>query len=574
MRLNNKNGRFQMEIANYGAPGSRPGSVVVQSTSALLGADTKDSMLEGILEEKNTRQQQAIYRDIYFHDPVCGGATDLRASMPWSDFSLGGVTDKQGDVFEENINRLNMRSLHPELSVDQMVTGAFVASLIYKGGNVKGFTDLMPFDYADCQIQPVPLYSTEPVVRLEVSPELKKFALDDSPEIKRIKERIPEGILNQLRNSKIVDLSPLNTLYIPRSSMTSIQTGVSYFRRVLPIYLLERVLYRGTISEATRRQRATLHVTAGDDEWIPDEDELATLVGLFQSSESDPISSVVATRGNVSTQEIRSGGDFWKWTDNADQLAALKMRALGINETFLSGEASFNTMETALTVFLEDLRSYRQRTAYQIYGSKLFPIISQLHGFVRDERDVRNGRADERRRGQRETAGYLQTIDDKLNDSQRLVIPEIKWHKQLGQEVDTSYIDVLDKMTEKGVPVTLRMWAAAGGVNLDQVKEEIPSDLKLRDELKEMLPSRQVPNDGGDGESEFASLTPLARFMARDFGDSGEIYQRTVTGKKKSVVRQTIANAKLNDDIHRALKVLRDPNEYKRALDRKTSWMP
>ena len=179
---------------------------------------------------------------------------------------------------------------------------------------------------------------------------------------------------------------------MPRTTTSTQQVGISYLRRIVPIYLLERVLYRGTITEATRRQRATLHIQAGDVDWTPTEEDLNTLVALFQSTEADPISSVIATRNGISTTSVREGADFWKWTDVIDQLGAIKMRALGINEGFLSGDSSYNTMDKALSVFIEDLRSMRDRIARQVYTNKLFPLIAQLNDFVKKDSKTRNKR--------------------------------------------------------------------------------------------------------------------------------------------------------------------------------------
>lgn len=331
-------GRHKVVAFNAIQQGIGP-SGASMSTAALLGTNLKSGLLEGIIEESSNQEIQAIYRDIYFHDPIAGAAVDLKANLPWSDFNLIGATEEQLKVFMDTIERLNLKTLHVEMSTDQMVSGAFLGSLVYKNG---GFSDVIPFDYAYANVTPNPLYSEDPIIQVEVSPELKAFVNSNIPAVKEVHNRLPQDIMNALRTAKEIDLDPLSTIYLPRTSLSTIQTGVSYFRRILPLYLIERVLYRGTLSEVTRRQRSTLHITAGDEDWIPTSEELSEIVGLFQSTEMDPISSVVATRNSIQTNEIRSAGDFFKWTDVADQLSFMKMRALGINESFLSGDASYN----------------------------------------------------------------------------------------------------------------------------------------------------------------------------------------------------------------------------------------
>lgn len=294
-------GRHKVVAFNAIQQGIGP-SGASMSTAALLGTNLKSGLLEGIIEESSNQEIQAIYRDIYFHDPIAGAAVDLKANLPWSDFNLIGATEDQIKVFMDTIERLNLKTLHVEMSTDQMVSGAFLGSLVYKNG---GFSDVIPFDYAYANVTPNPLYSEDPVIQVEVSPELKAFVNSNIPAVKEIHNRLPQDIMTALRTAKEIDLDPLSTIYLPRTSLSTIQTGVSYFRRILPLYLIERVLYRGTLSEVTRRQRSTLHITAGDEDWIPTSEELSEIVGLFQSTEMDPISSVVATRNSIQTNEIR-----------------------------------------------------------------------------------------------------------------------------------------------------------------------------------------------------------------------------------------------------------------------------
>lgn len=543
-------GRHKVVAFNAVQQGIGP-SGASMSTAALLGTNLKSGLLEGIIEESSNKEVQAIYRDIYFHDPIAGAAVDLKANLPWSDFNLIGADENQIKVFMDTIERLNLKTLHVEMSTDQMVSGAFLGSLVYKNG---GFSDVIPFDYAYAKVTPNPLYSEDPIIQVEVSPDLKSFVNSSIPAVKEIHSRLPQDIMTALRTAKEIDLDPLSTIYLPRTSLSTIQTGVSYFRRILPLYLIERVLYRGTLSEVTRRQRSTLHITAGDEDWIPTSEELSEIVGLFQSTEMDPISSVVATRNSIQTNEIRSAGDFFKWTDVADQLSFMKMRALGINESFLSGDASYNTMEVAMSTFIEDLRTYRERETRRLYYDKLFPLIAVANNFYKEENKT--------------TATRLQTtrLMKTLNDTNNLVIPEVHWHKPLQPEADQSYMEILATLEEKGLPVPLRMWAAAGGYNLDKILADQEADADISKKVEEY--KKAVGSN-----TEEASLRAMAglqpqHFLNRDYGGAQEIVGYTVTGKKKYIHNQKQANEKMNQAAAKALHNLSDPNKFQDALKR------
>lgn len=542
-------GRHKVVAFNAIQQGIGP-SGASMSTAALLGTNLKSGLLEGIIEESSNQEVQAIYRDIYFHDPIAGAAVDLKANLPWSDFNLIGADENQIKVFMDTIERLNLKTLHVEMSTDQMVSGAFLGSLVYKNG---GFSDVIPFDYAYAKVTPNPLYSEDPIIQVEVSPDLKSFVNSSIPAVKEIHNRLPQDIMTALRTAKEIDLDPLSTIYLPRTSLSTIQTGVSYFRRILPLYLIERVLYRGTLSEVTRRQRSTLHITAGDEDWIPTSEELSEIVGLFQSTEMDPISSVVATRNSIQTNEIRSAGDFFKWTDVADQLSFMKMRALGINESFLSGDASYNTLEVAMSTFIEDLRTYRERETRRLYYDKLFPLIAVANNFYKEENKT--------------TATRLQTTLMKtLNDTNNLVIPEVHWHKPLQPEADQSYMEILATLEEKGLPVPLRMWAAAGGYNLDKILADQEADADISKKVEEY--KRAVGSNTEEARLRaMAGLQPQ-HFLNRDYGGAQEIVGYTVTGKKKYIHNQKQANEKMNQAAAKALHNLSDPNVFKDALKR------
>lgn len=554
-RLVRRDGKYRMvALANsspaQGMSTGRGPSGASQSNAYLLGADLQDSMLEGIIDTNDPYRLQAIYRDIYLNDHIAGAVVDIRATAIFSDFNLTGQDDKLLQVYMDNMKRMNVHALHPEMYVDRDVSGSFVASMVYDR-NINGFTDVIPLNIADIQVQPTPLFSEDPILRFTVPKHLKDFANDASTEAKRIQQKIPRVMMDAFRNAKQVDLDPLCTLYLPRTTMTGLQVGVSAYRRILHIYLLERMLYRGTLTEFSRRQRSTLHVTAGDDDWIPTENELLDLVGLFQSTEQDPISAVVATRSAVQTAEIRSGGDFFKWTDISDQLESMKLKGLGMNESILTGDATFNNLETAMSSLIEDMRSTRERLTDGMYYSKLFPLIAQLNDFVEPDRKATASRK----------SSYMTDLQAHLNNDSNYKMPQIMWHKTLRPDANRDYLDILTTLEEKGVPVSLRVWAAAGAIDLDKAIEDAEADTLMRKKIKEI--TGKTPGE----EDEYASASMAsANWLNRDFGETAEVHDRTATGKKKYVYNQRARNRKINENIARALDALAQGNRYEEVV--------
>ena len=326
-------GPKQAVNANFGpAAAGNPLSV------STFGAPAFSTIFQGILPEYNENALLQYYRDCYYYDSVGGATVDLSASFPFSDWSLTGLDTEDLDVFNESLSRLHFRSLFQEISNCYLVDGAFIGTLIYDS-DTKTFQDILIHDTANAAITFQPFHSLDPVITVNSAPALSQIYNSNSPYVDNIMAAYPKAIVDKYLAGNVI-LDPLTTIYIPRRGLRD-KTHVSYLKRLLPVYMLEKILFRGTVTEAHKRQRATSHIKAGDDSWIPTDSELSGILAEFQRSELDPLGAWLITRQGVDVTDVRPGGDFWKWTDNIDTLTPFKLRALGISEAFLSGDASY-----------------------------------------------------------------------------------------------------------------------------------------------------------------------------------------------------------------------------------------
>lgn len=310
------------------------------SSMTNIWADYSTSVLEGVVTDTSERALNALYREIYIYDTVAGPAVDLMSTLPWSNFTLQGIDDKKVlQIYQDSLEELDIINLMIQATVSYQTLGKLIGSLIFN--DTKGiFTDLIVHNPDDCEVIPIPLRGYDPKINLKISPEFKKFLKSKDPRDREAISEINPRMLQKLNSGK-VELEPLNTIYLARASIPGVDS-MSYYTRVLPIWLVEKALMRGTIIGAWRRQRSILHVMIGDDEWEPTDDQLQAIAGLFTNADQDPQGAVVVTRPGVETNEIRTGTDFWKVSDEWDVFSAAKMRALGINEEFLSGNANYN----------------------------------------------------------------------------------------------------------------------------------------------------------------------------------------------------------------------------------------
>lgn len=523
----------------------------------------------------------ALYRDMYFNESVAGCAVDLISTLPFSEFSLGGLAVHKGDlkavhrVYQETLERLNLRTLLPEMSVDYLVMGKHCSSLLYNKEK-KTFTDILPHKPESLKIEPLPFYSQDPIITVQFDKEaLALLNRTASPRIQRIREHLGAGVIDSILKGSM-ELDPLSTIFVPRRTFSSNDTGTSYLRRLLPIYLIEKNLYRGTLVESARRQRGILHLTLGDGEvWNPTVQDLEFMTELFMGADSDPLGAIIATRSGITVEEHRQGGDFWKSTDFTDSVLSHKLRALGISEAFLTGDATYATSDAALSVFIDTIRTFRDMMTRKLFYNKLFPLISLINGFTTKDGKIR---IQDNLIAQVTSEEALM----KLNDNSKLLVPSVHWNKQLKPEGDAQYIELLQSLTDKGVPVPLRALAAAGGLDLDLLIRQQDEDLDLRKrigeyqkKIKELAPPPPPGEESMSAEADMervsklvalASTDPTGRIrsavladrgrvplLKRDFSSS-EPYKLSKTGKPRPVLNRVEFDQRANERILKSLR--------------------
>jgi hypothetical protein len=538
---------------------------------------------------------QYFYRDIYLHDNTAGSAVDIQSVFPFSDWELLGLEDHEKDVFDSALARLNLQELMPQLSTAYLTDGFYCGSLIYDAAS-KNFMDILTHDALQCGVSPSPLNNVDPTIRVSVSGPTLRFLDSATDYAKAYIKTMPKAFVSLLREGSFI-LDPVTTLWLGRRGLTD-RAYQSYLHRILPMYMIEKTMFRGTLVEAQRRQRAMSHITAGDDIWTPTGQELQALVQQFMDAEKDPLGGWLSTRNAVQVQDLRPGGDFWKWTDMTDIMVAYKLRALGISEALLSGDASYAAAESAYSTFLETTNAYRTHLTNAIFYKKLFPLIAISNEMFKDS-------------AKRKKTDSLVDFMFNASNRQNLKMPVLHWHKDLTAKSEDNMMDMLEKVESHGVPVPLKMWLAAAGVDKDTLIRDARENDEIKKELaKYMELPENVANQGGDGsgdgagdandefsdgasdsgsgdsglaptqgqKADAAQLTSgsikagLGGFakgiLSREF--SHEEFTHTITGKKKHI--PSIANPRgkatdMNARIAKiAAKVERDPHYKARLL--------
>ena len=505
-----------METAESYYSAAASGLPAASSVSNVVVPQMTAPLLDGFISEQPNEVLNRLYREMYHGDPISGSAVDLLSTFPFGDFVLTGLNDERRlQKYAGSVEAMRLRTLLPTLSVDYLTLGKFIGTLTWNAE--KGYyTNLSPQNIDWVTLEPVPIYGSPPIMRFNVPPQLKKILESKLPEFTRLIELIPsdivEGNKKANKNGSIL-LSPDNTVFLARQTMTSDYEGTSLLRRVLPVWLMEKALIRGTLDQVWKRQRAILHLTIGDDQWEPTANDYRTVSELFLGADHDPTGAVITTRQSINVNEIRRGDDYWKYTDTYDAFARIKMQGLGISENFLSGDATYSNQQGAISVMMQYFAAYRNMITRIIFYDHVFPGIALANNYRRHKSNVVlssvDSYSDEGWQSVRNKpfAGMVaEFAADRPSRLQSIVaseyaMPKVQWLDSLKPDNTAEFQDLLDKLTAHGVPIPLRMWAASAGVSLDTLAEQQQTDLKIRKHFEPWL--KAIKKASGDGTPDF-----------------------------------------------------------------------
>lgn len=565
-----------------GGPDSDAGSSapVGSVMSDLVSRNALIDVLQGVLTRHDPKKHSQticdIYRDMYYHDPTCGSAIELLATIPFSDFSLTGVKDeKMARVFLDSIESMNCELLLPNISVDYNCIGGVVLSTRWDERD-KAYRGVVPHRMDYCTFSQVPVFGVDPIISVSLPAYLME-AIQREEVRKRYQDFIPLDLLKDRTSDKKgsrtgggIELTPEDTIFIPRRAFLKDFSGVSLLRRALPAWLYEKALIRGTLDQVYKRQRAIGHVTVEHtEEWVPSPEEMQVIASMFLNADIDPLGSVLVTRSGVNYNEVRRGDDFWRWDQNYDVIEKIKLRALGVSEAFVSADVTYNQMEQALSVFMESVKDYRARITRELFYEKTFLRISMAHGYTKKKAgNVLTT----------EMASMFGNSGIYYDDNQQLTVnigsdtpvsipsgfmnreiaanifganasdyitPTVIWRKRLMPEADEAYMQILSLAEEKGVPVTLRHWIAGAGMHVDSLMQGLDEDLRLREKVYEYqqdlaelkkefkIGGEEAPAGGeGGGEAEAQEELEFARYLAnRAVNPTGSMPRKSILSR-------------------------------------------
>ena len=450
-----------------------------------------------------------LMRQIYDFDPIAGPAIDLYSDLPWSSFDIGGISDPAIlHIYEDALNNLKLEHYLPQITANYLVYGRICLHFLFDAGPGV-WTNFILHDDDDIRITPVPLLNEDPLVDLMPSASLKAFIMSKDERAGVYKNMFPGDLIDKIERGEPIPMDNSNTLYLPRRSMASDHLGTSMFSRIIGLITLERALFNASVSRA-QRSAGTIRILkmgrSGIDGWLPTDEEVTSAVTSLMMAEEDPVASIVGFKtSDVTVESIAGSGQdaLWKISDENSYIEAAKMKALGLSETMLSGDATYNNLDTSLSIFLEKVKTMRDFFTRKIIIERVFEPLAKAHGFYQKD-SLTKGRSLQPRGFM---GGKVQIKD--VSDS-KLILPTIQWTKPLEPRMDSSLIELLDKAEEKGLPITLRKWATATGQNISEIQGQVADDIKLRKEFADYQKQKEsIGQEAPSGDEDLSEMGPL-----------------------------------------------------------------
>lgn len=491
---------------------------------------------------RNPTHQNALFRQIYRYDSTAGAAIELFSFMPWGDFSVVGIDDPTiRHAYEDSFTNIGLVERLPWLTVDYLTIGKMCTHLLFNEREGL-WSDMIQHNPDYIQVTPVPLINQDPILHFRAPQQLRNLARNLINGGYTVEDPTLMSVLHKITAQNMVQLNSENTFYLPRRLGTDDYLGTSIYSRILQLVLLESALMNANLINAYRRSGPIRTISpAGDAKYAPE--ELDALALMFMEADEDPSGSTIVLKENVQIDTVDANGqNQWRAFDDWNTIQTAKLHALGFSESLISGEASYGTTDINLSVFLERVRNLRDLITRELVLRRICLNLAKAMDF--------------RKSTQAELSHRIRSTKQVRNSD--YIIPDINWNKSLSPVGNQSFLDALREAKDNGVPVSLRTWASACGVDFETEMSQLHQDSRDRDEIK-----KHKPDD--DSDSMFATMQQFSEFTDVAPGSKREdsTYLEEFTGQVNPFNFQLLTPK----EITRCLKVLENnPQDLKEQV--------
>jgi hypothetical protein len=429
---------------------------------------------------RNRVVANSIWREIYKRDAAVAIATDMYSDLPWSKFDLTGIEDANvRKVYEDMFHALNVVPKLQIFTREFLITGELILHLVFN--SIKGYWErVISHDPDYIRVEGVGLAAEQPLLWMRPTPEIKKLVSSNDPRIRKLQNALPKEMLMAFRMNKEVPLDALNTTYIPRLNFSKDIRGMSLYTRLYRVVMYEDFIVNASLAVAQRNAAPLRIFKLGDPNtgWLPDPDDEAAFAESLSIAESDPLAAIIMHH-NVSCELVGVSDKVLLISKEWDFIERVKLLALGVSKAFLVGETSFAASVAGLQTLLERLSALRTKIEQEWLVKKVMEPIARMHDFYKRPKSELEHR-----------------VRVKSPDQMELLLPKLKWQKNLDATQDVAILNIWRDLKERGL-ISERTYMTGAGLDQDVERKNIAEEKKFKDEHPEIYGAPQTQTAPG-----------------------------------------------------------------------------
>jgi hypothetical protein len=426
------------------------------------------------------------WRLFYKLDPVIGNCIEMMSDLPWSNFELtgDGVEGEIRQAYEYMCRETQVLAMLPYFVREFMVVGECCPHAYFD--NSKGvFTHIAMHNPDQLEVIDAPFIKMDPIIEFIPDDRLRNILTSNAPSLREVRNRMPPELLSRLQSRQNIPLSPINATFIPRKLHPYDTRGTSILSRLWRVLMYEDSVFNASIQTARRHAMPLKIAKLGNAQtgWIPPPEQEKRLLELLAQAELDVNAWIVYHYG-VTFETVGTSDRLMGIKSEYETIERIKLIALGISKSFLSGETSYASSATGLQVFLQRLKALRMYFEQKWLYPKFLRPVAEINGWIKPK----PAEVAHRFRVKRSAA--------ELEEQNAYIIPKIVWDKSLDPQVNMELINAMSALEGIGVHFSKTSKMASIGYSFE---EEVKKSHRENEYEKTYLPSlpEEAPQEGG-----------------------------------------------------------------------------
>lgn len=429
-------------------------------------------------------------------DPVIGAVIELLAELCWGDFQLTGegVDGSVKEMMEYALRECNIHQVLVYAVKMFLVLGEFIPQKIWN--DEKGsWVHVAIHDPDSIKVVHSHLIKMDPIMEFIPDPSLREVVQSQHPMLQKVREAMPPQLVQMLATGQNIPLSPVNATFIARKLTPWDLRGTSILTRLWRTFMFEDAIWSATIATARRAATPVKLVKMGDpatNTLVSPEEEMRLLEKLA-AVEQDP-QAYVTWNHQVALDLWGAPERLMSINQHYDLIERLKLTALGVSKSLISGEQTYSSAAAGLTVFMKRLKSIRDFFVNSWLIPHFFLPMAIINGWIKPSKQKTEKGQVRVKRSARE-----------LVDENLYIIPTIEWQNKLDPMLDNDRISAMASLEQQlGIKISDAKKFSTIGLDAEEEQELIVKEVKRKKEIAGQDPLLQtmlglVPEGGGGG---------------------------------------------------------------------------